>query len=255
MFRFVKKLWRRHTNREIFQEEGNRGLCSELRLLGQYGNTDCIRLLELVEDFLATKTIEGADGLNVTSYMCRVIAAQACVPILNLGLEYYDGWYTVVLYPGEFRVPHEYIDAAGVVHLASRDLSGEAWHRGPVILSWEQVEEDARGVHPGENVVIHEFAHKLDLLNGQANGMPPLHSGVNRNEWTEVFTAAFDDFHGRIELGWTRPMSAYGATSPGEFFAVSSEAFFAKPEHLSAVYPEIYRMLSQFYRQNPLHAG
>ena len=185
--------------------------------------------------------------------MCRVIAAQACVPILNLGLEYYDGWYAVVLYPGEFRVPHEYIDAAGVVHLESRDLSGEAWQRGPVILSWEQVEQDTRGVHTGENVVIHEFAHKLDLLNGQANGMPPLHSGLNRKEWTDVFTAAFDDFRRRIELGEMRPLSAYGATSPGEFFAVSSEVFFARPEFLNSIYPDVYRMLSQFYRQDPLY--
>ena len=254
MFRFAKKLWRRHANRELFEEGVGKRLCSELWLLRQYGETDCLRLLELVEDFLASKTIEGADGLKVTSYMCRVIAAQACVPILNLGLEYYDGWYAVVLYPGEFRVPHEYVDAAGVVHHASRDLSGEAWHRGPVILSWEQVEEDARIVRTGENVVIHEFAHKLDLLNGQANGMPPLHSGVNHDEWTDVFTAAFRDFHSRIELGEARPMSTYGATSPGEFFAVSSEIFFTRPKCLSSSYPEVYRMLSRFYRQDPLHA-
>src|SRR5690625_6199183 len=76
--------------------------------------------------------------------MRLALALQACLPILNLGLDYYRGWYSVVLYPTGFVVEHEYEDEYGTVHVGRGELVGEAWERGPVILSWEDVESGVR---------------------------------------------------------------------------------------------------------------
>lgn len=247
----LKMLWRRVTGRRRCSAAEWAAVCAEIDLLQRYRREECERLRNLVGDFLNNKAIEGAGGLEVTDEMRRLISVQACVPILNLGLDHYKGWYSVVVYPGEFRVPYEYVDMAGVVHKTSRDLSGESWHRGPVILSWQHTEDGARGLDATGNLVIHEFAHKLDLLNGKANGMPPLHADMDRRAWTNAFTAAFEDFQERINSARALPFNAYGGVSPGEFFAVASEAFFVNPQAVYSAYPEVYRMLRQFYRQDP----
>lgn len=246
-----KRVWRRVTGRKATFDKDWASFCQEIKLLERYTPEECARLTDLAENFLERKSIEGAGGFEITSDMRRLIAVQACLPILKLGLDYYDGWYSVVVYPGEFRAPHEYVDEMGVAHRAFRELSGESWHRGPVILSWKDVEQDAKGPDRNGNVVIHEFAHKLDLLNGKANGMPPLHANMNRREWTQAFTSAFDDFQQRLALGRELPFDAYAATSPDEFFAVASEAFFVSSDPLYAIYPAVYRMLCEFYRQDP----
>lgn len=223
-----------------------------LPLLSRYPLPDQDRLRRLSNEFLRAKSIEAAAGLQIDETMRCWIAVQACVPVLNLGLDYYTGWHSVVLYPGGFEAEYEYVDEAGVVHEGSRELSGEAWYQGPVILSWEDVEDGARGVDPAGNVVIHEFAHKLDLLNGDTNGMPPLHRHMDRREWTWAFTAAYENFDDRIATGQPLPMDAYAAHSPGEFFAVASEAFFVEPGPLAEAYPKVYSLLAAFYRQDPL---
>ncbi len=249
----VKKLWRCVSGRRLFRDRDWWLLCSQTAVLQGRARQECDRLRGLAEVFLDTKSIEGAGGLKVTAQMQRLVAAQACLPILNLGMKYYDGWYSVVLYPGEFRVPREYVDEAGVVHSGSRELSGEAWHQGPVILSWQDVERDARGLDRSANVVIHEFAHKLDLLNGKANGMPPLHADMNRREWTQVFSQAYEDFLAWPSSAQPLPFDSYAATSPGEFFAVMSEVFFMNPRRLYSTLPEVYRLLSRYYRQDPVN--
>ena len=251
MLRVLRKLWRSSIGREYFSDHHWRGLYSEIELLRRYTPSECARLRVLAEGFLHAKAIEGAVGLEINDDIKRVIAVQACVPILNLSLGLYAGWYSVVVYPGTFRAPHEYVDEAGVVHKTSRTLSGESWHRGPVVLSWQGAKEGAIGLDPTGNVVIHEFVHKLDLLNGKANGMPPLHSNMDAGEWTRVFTSAFEDFCWRSESGYELPFSAYGTTSPGEFFAVASEAFFVQPDAVHSAYSDVYRLLNEYYRQDP----
>jgi Mlc titration factor MtfA (ptsG expression regulator) len=210
---------------------------------------DLARLRDLVMLFLDEKAIEAAEGVELDDDMRLLIAIQACVPILNLGLDYYDGWHAVIVYPGQFRPRHEYVDDAEVVHVDEEWKSGESWQHGPVILSWDDVR--ASGTGDGFNVVIHEFAHKLDMLDGGVNGAPPLHAGMERVRWAEAFSAAYEDLCRRVDAGEETAIDPYATEGPEEFFAVVSEAFFEIPQVLTREYPAVYDQLRQFYRQDP----
>jgi hypothetical protein len=232
-------------------EDAWRGAVAALGLDRVYDDETLERLRTLTIEFLAVKEIRGAGGLEVDDTMRLTIALQASVPILELGLDWYRGWVTVLVYPDEFLVPVEYEDEAGVVHAGDEVRIGEAWPDGPVILSWH---DSSRGNDDGApyNVVIHEFAHKLDQLYGDANGRPPLHPEMNPEAWTEAFQAAYDDFVWRTERDGPLPLDEYAAEDPGEFFAVASEGFFVDPRPLRAFYPAVYRQLARFYRQDLL---
>ncbi len=208
------------------------------------------RLRELALLFLHEKALEPAGDLVLDETMRVAIAAQACLPILQLGLDWYDGWSAVIVYPAEFIPRLEWTDEAGVVHTGEEIRSGEAWQYGPVILSWEDVQ--ASGAGDGYNVVIHEFAHKLDARNGETEGLPPLHRGMDVRAWSQALGAAFDDLNTRVERGEDPPIDPYAGEAPEEFFAVSSEYFFELPEVLAQAYPAVYDQLRRFYRQDPL---
>jgi Mlc titration factor MtfA (ptsG expression regulator) len=208
------------------------------------------RLRETVILFLHDKSVHGAGGLVLEPAMPLLIAAQACLLILNLDIDYFAGWVEIIVYPDEFVPKIEYVDEDGVVHTDLAPRAGEAWLQGPVILSWADVAPRADG--DGVNVVIHEFAHKLDMLNGDANGFPPLHAGMSRRAWAAAFEAAYADFCRRVDAGEETAIDPYAAESPGEFFAVVSEAFFEIPRVVDLDYPELYGQLQQFYRQDPL---
>lgn len=223
------------------------GAVPALRALGA-DELDRLRQLSLL--FLHEKRIEAAGGFRVDDAMSVRVAALACVPILELGLDCYEGFASVILYPGEFVVRgREHMTEDGVVHVGDDVLSGEAWETGPVVLGWEDVEASGQGV--GYDVVAHEFAHKLDLLDGAVDGMPPLHKGMRVREWTETFQTAYDDLAARLERGEEPWLDAYAAEDPGEFFAVCSELFFDVPLDLLARYPALYRQLAEYYRQDP----
>lgn len=202
-------------------------------------------LYELATLFLHTKSFSGAGGLDLDDAMRRSISLQACLPILNLGLDWYDGWSNIIVYPEAFRRESSIVDEFGVTHSGSRNLSGEAWLRGPVVLSWKDAEN--AGWIDGHNVVIHEFVHKLDMLNGRANGFPPMQHGMNPRAWSQLMSEAFEDFRLNPKVGLDR----YGATDPAEFFAVLSEVFFETPDNLIAAYPQLYTLMTQFYLQDP----
>ena len=204
------------------------------------------KLRELALLFLAEKDLVGAHQLEVTDVMRVSIAAQACLPILELGLDWYAGWHGVVVYPGDFRVRRREIDEDGVVHEWEDDLAGEAMPGGPVVLSWDAAAHD-----PAINVVIHEFAHKLDMLNGEADGVPPLHAGMNRRAWLAVFEEAYEGFCDAVDRGKDTWLDPYAAEHPSEFFAVISEAFFREARETKRRYPDVYEQLARFYRQNP----
>ena len=224
------------------------------------------RLKSLAEHFLGFKHFSGTHGLEVTPAMQVEIAAQACILVLELGIDWYEGWSEVIVYPSQFAPEREVVDEAGVVHLTNDPMAGEAWLGGPVVLSYEDVAlaADERERVAGYNVVIHEFAHKLDMRNGDPNGFPPLHSGMSREAWKRAFSAAYEDFCRKVDaaerLSERRvqaaldalPIDPYAAESPAEFFAVGSEAFFETPERLHPAYPAMYEQLRLFYRQDPL---
>ena len=204
------------------------------------------KLKALVLLFLAEKEFTGAHGLAVTDAMRVSIAAQACVPILELGIDWYAGWTGIVVYPGDFRVRRSELDEGGVLHEWEDDLAGEAMPGGPVVLSWDAAAHD-----PAINVVIHEFAHKLDMLNGAADGLPPLHAGMERRAWIAAFEQAYVGFCDALERGRDTWLDPYAAEHPAEFFAVVSEKFFSDAKETKRRYPDVYAQLKLFYRQDP----
>jgi Mlc titration factor MtfA (ptsG expression regulator) len=201
--------------------------------------------------FLHEKVFEGADGLELTDSMREVISVQACLPILHIGLEKYENWKTVIVVPDVFIQEHTEFDKAGVAHEWDEDNSGESWDTGPVVLSWKDVE--ASGWGDGYNVIIHEAAHRLDLLDGEVNGRPDLHQEMDPSEWREVFSAAFKDLKRRAGRKKRRlKIDDYAVEDDAEFFAVTSEYFFEQPHVLVGEYPDVYRLLGAYYRQDPL---
>lgn len=208
------------------------------------------RLRDLVVLFLHEKQLSAAGGLELTDEMRLGIAIQACILILNLDLDSYSGWVEIIVYPDEFVPRHEFRNEHGLIETDDTSYAGQAWLQGPVILSWADVEY--AWVGDGANVVIHEFAHKLDMLNGDANGFPPLHSGMSREAWSEAFTEAYDDLRRRVDRGQHSEIDPYAAESPAEFFAVLSEAFFETPELVKETWPQVYAQLALFYKQDPV---
>jgi Mlc titration factor MtfA (ptsG expression regulator) len=220
--------------------------CTAARRLGA---SDQATLRVLATQFLEKKSLEPTKGLHLDDAGRVLLAAQACVPILKLGLDWYDGWHSVIVYPDAFIPRRTKTDEAGVVHQTNSMMAGEAWGRGPVILSWADVLNT--GKKPGHNVVIHEMAHKLDMLNGDANGFPPLHRRMDRRVWSRVFSSAWDSLKNEQRNGADLSIDPYALESPAEFFAVASEQFFEDPATLRQHLPEVYRQLEQFYRQHP----
>jgi Mlc titration factor MtfA (ptsG expression regulator) len=222
-----------------------------LPFLARLSATEQARMRDLTEAFLAEKEFTSAGGLELTDAMCISIAAQGCLLILNLGLDYYRGWVGIIVYPDEFVIPRRIEDEFGVVHEYDDVASGEAWQGGPLLVSWR----DAQMAGGGYNVVIHEFAHKLDMRNGAADGIPPLPAGMSRVAWEATLFAAYDDFCERVdaaeERGEDTLLDPYAAENPGEFFAVMSEAFFETPKILREEYPALYELLTGVYAQDP----
>jgi hypothetical protein len=256
---------------------------ADLAFLHRLAPGERVRLRELAGRLLADKQMAGAAGLELTAAMQVSIAAQASVPILNLGLNWYRGWSGIVVYPDEFLVPRRVTDADGVVHETTETLSGEAWQDGPLVLSWRDADATVRrrrddgGDEAAYNVVIHEFTHKLDLLDGSANGVPPfdprLHPDLDRIEWQRALDDALERMDSELELIASElpegmdpdapeadryyahlPLDPYATADEGEFFAVSSEAFFIAPRRLRDAFPQWYAQLVRFFRQDPLQA-
>ncbi len=223
----------------------------QLPLVANRPPAERVRLRVLTTLLLHRKVFTGVQGLELTPAMKIVIASQACLEILQLGLAAFDGWHEVIVYPGAFRVRREVQDELGLVHSDSRALSGEAWMRGPVILSWDEVVQDSFQLRKGHNVVLHEFAHKLDMLNGRANGMPPLHPDMPIEAWTQSLSEAYEQLVRRVGHHHA-DINPYAATDPAEFFAVICEYFFTAPEILDEHYPRVYQQLKAYFRQDPL---
>jgi MtfA peptidase len=241
---------------------------AKLPFLASRPAAELARLREMTSCLLAEKSFSTTHGLELTEAMTVNIAAQACLPVLHLGLDLYRGWGGVIVYPGEFLIPHTVEDEAGVVHEFTQDAVGQALPGGgPVILSWEDVQmADGSDVY---NVVIHEFAHKIDMINGEADGHPPLFRRLHAphldaTRWEDVFDHAYDRFCDRVDAvpdrAWARfernsLIEPYAANHPSEFFAICSEALFVRPGPFEAEFPELYRLLAHYYRQDPAGTG
>jgi Mlc titration factor MtfA (ptsG expression regulator) len=212
---------------------------------------DVAQLRDMATLFLSEKEFSGAHGLEVTDEMAVAIAAQACLPVLKLGLEWLDGFVGIVVHEDAVVAQREFIDDDGVVHEYDEELSGEAMQGGPVMLSWVDVDEAGESAEAGYNVVIHEFAHVLDMRDGVADGVPPLADRTIRGRWTEILTSEYDEFCGRVDDGEETLLDPYAAEAPEEFFAVASEVFFVAPRDFELEHPKFYELLRSFFKQNP----
>jgi MtfA peptidase len=217
--------------------------------------TDAAQLRRLTSLFLDSKEFTTAGGLRLTNAMAVAIAAQAALPVLHLGLARYSGFVGIVVHPDQALAPREHMDEHGVVHTYTESLAGEAMQGGPVMLSWPDVRAAGQLHTQGYNVVIHEFAHVLDMAHGGANGVPALPAQLPLALWQNTMGAAFERLVQRstaVEVGQhLGAIDPYGATAPEEFFAVASESFFVSPWALLAEEAALYAVLAQFYGQDP----
>ena len=212
-----------------------------------------LRLLDLTQVFIAEKNWEGCEGFEVTDEVRVTIAALASLLVLGRPDELnFDHVLSILVFPDIYRARLKQQNAAGVVIERREARAGEAWYRGPVILSWEDVLADARGEFRGDNVVLHEFAHQLDMAgSGSVDGTPRLPSRDAYERWGRVMQAAFRHLRERCRQGRPGLLDCYGAKDPAEFFAVITETFFERPLAMRTQLPEVYELLEEFYGLDP----
>ena len=253
-----------------------------LPFLDYLNDHDRRRLKSLCEELLQKKPLAGVGDFEVDDATAVLIAAQACVLVLNLDLSLYDDMSAILVHPDAFSVRQQHLDEAGVMHEWDEELAGETVDQGgAVVLSWQDLMQPTEPGMP-YNLVIHEFAHKIDMGRGSANGFPPFIDGLHQRSelanWPDAFSAAYEDFCERVDLledslpsdfdperedhaelyealAAELPLDPYAARDPAEFFAVASEAFFVAPARLAEDYPEIHRLLVAWFRQDPLAAA
>ena len=272
----LASLWQRLRGRAAHSNpaQGGRPIPDALwqATLSEYGFLQVLpadeqaRLRQLTSHFLAQKEFHGAQGLEVTDAMAVAIAAQACLPLLHWGapeqaLRWYADFVGIVVHPGEVVARREAVDEAGVVHQFDEVLSGEAMEHGPVMLSWQDVAAAGTSAETGYNVVVHEFAHKIDMRNGEPDGCPPLPPGfmgaasprAAQTAWRAVLEPAFDAFREQViiaeRFGGAEPwLDPYGAESSTEFFAVACEAYFVNRDRFGEDFPALLALFDAFFR-------
>jgi hypothetical protein len=230
-------LWKRTLVRYPFLQRRDPAAAAELRRLSSL--------------FLDRKEFDAAAGMRLTDAMVVAIAAQAVLPVLRLGLARYDGFVGIVVHPDQVLARRQVADDDGVVHEYDEVLAGEAMQGGPVMLSWRDVRAAGPGAASGYNVVIHEFAHVLDLANGPADGVPLLPAGLPVADWLSTLQCERTAFAARVDAGEETALDPYGASGDEEFFAVASEAFFVCPALMRNEHPALYGMFMRFYDQDP----
>lgn len=203
-----------------------------------------------IQVFLAEKRFEGAGGQKITDEVRVLVASQACLLFLHREANYYPGLYSIVVYPTQYLAPRWEQDQVGVVVEGVEARAGETWPRGTLVLAWDAVLAGAAGAWGCRNVVIHEFAHQLDYQDGKTDGAPPLPSELAQR-WPKVWTKEYARFQARLARRLPTEIDPYGARSPAEFFAVTVEAFFMCPRRLAASHPALYRLLGEYFRQDP----
>lgn len=251
---FVVFAWpvlaRRYVVRRPFPAQWRAILADRLPFYRQLVPALQSQLQDLIKVFLRRKTFVGCAGLEVTDEIKLVIAAQACLLVLNRpSYEYADVRY-IYVFPSGFRAIREVRNEIGLVSTRSIDLLGEAWRNGKVVLAWDEVDRGVRNFNDGHNVVLHEFAHQLDNEAGGADGAPLLYTRAAYRSWAHVFG---EEFARLQQAGPDQPgvLDRYGATNPAEFFAVATETFFEQPYKMYAYHRELYDQLQAYYRLDP----
>lgn len=250
LFRWFERRRRRRLLAVPFPADWLAHLLRNVAAYDRLTDAEQTRLRNDLRVFIAEKSWEGCGGLTVTDEVRVSIAAQACLLLLGVDHDYFEHVQTILVYPTAYRSPDGDVGPDGVVREGVGRL-GEAWHGGPVVLAWDEVRVGGQSHRDGRNVVLHEFAHQLDFLDGLIDGTPPLGGAEQYGEWQRVMTAEFDRLRADVGRGRATVLDAYGATDPAEFFAVATECFFEKPRQLRERHPEVYGVLRGYYRQDP----
>jgi Mlc titration factor MtfA (ptsG expression regulator) len=224
---------------------------ASLPFLARWSAPDLEALRRLSSLFLDEKEFSGAGGLEVTDTMAVRIAVQACLPVLRLGLQPYRSFVGIVVHPDEVVAAREVMDDDGVVHSYDEVLSGEAMEGGPLMLSWTDVHAAGDSADWAYNVVIHEFAHVIDMGDGEPDGVPPMSGTEVRARWRELIEAEYEQFCRWTDEGRDTVLDPYGATDIGEFFAVAVEAFFVASHDMREEHPALYALFAGYFQQDP----
>lgn len=253
LFRWLKRRRRRRILAEPFPHDWQAWLEDQVEAYVQLDSARQAQLRAFIQVFVAEKHWEGLDGQEITDPVRVTIAALAGLLVLGRPDELdFDHVLSILVYPDVFHARQSAPNRAGVVSDAREARIGEAWYRGPVILSWEDVWEDARRMGPGGNVVLHEFAHQLDMVNGRTvDGTPPMRDRAEYDRWVRVMGTEFERLRDRCRRRRPGVLDCYGTQDPAEFFAVATEAFYERPHALRQQAPELFEVLRDFYGLDP----
>jgi Mlc titration factor MtfA (ptsG expression regulator) len=252
LFRWLKRRRRREILSRPFPPEWEEWLQDNVVHYSRIGPEMQQQLRDRTQVFVAEKHWEGLSGIQVSWEIQVTIAALASLMLLGRDDLDFDHVLSILVYPDMYLARQKQVTDFGLVTEGREARLGEAWYRGPIILSWEDVLADARQEDRGFNVVLHEFAHQLDMVNGRVvDGTPPLRSRADYARWSVVMTSEFDQLVERCRRRRPGVIDCYGASDPSEFFAVATEAFFERPFALRQQSPALYEVLQKFYALDP----
>lgn len=212
---------------------------------------DQIELQGHIQIFLAEKLFEGCRGLKITDEIRVTIAANACILLLHRQTDYYPGLTSILVHPQAYRATNRRHIGDGVIIEGDEVRLGESWHRGSVVLSWEDVNRNSLGQQVAQNVVLHEFAHQIDISGGQGDSSPVLQKSASFEEWADALQENYEQLQDDVAADRPTVLDDYGATDPAEFFAVATECFFTNSHQMRLQHPRLYAELGEFYQQDP----
>lgn len=254
MFHWLKQRRRKKLTAEPFPSEWEEMIRSNVAHYGMLNSDEQAHLRALIQVFIAEKYWEGVGGLIMTDEIRVTISAQACLLLLGLPHDFYRNVQSIVVYPSTVVPPQRklgFFESATGPMAVSQPILGQAFQQGPVIIIWDAALKGSRHPESGHNVVYHEFAHKLDMLDGFADGTPPLRGRAEYKDWMETCSREYLRLRHDAEHGKKSFLDAYGATNEAEFFAVATEEFFDRPRAMIQHAPDLYRVLKEYYRQDP----
>jgi len=252
MFNWLKDRTRRRVLAKSFPDEWHEILARNVKHYAQLSDGRQAKLRDDLRILVAEKNWEGCGSMQIDDEVRVTIAAQAGLLLLGLQDQYFDTVRSILVYPDVYVAPDRKVTGAGVVVEGRSSRAGEAWYRGPVVLSWPGVLAGGRWQTGGNNLVLHEFAHQLDMLNGDiVDGTPPLETREQFERWQQVIHFEHERLIRDCRSARPTVLDCYGTMDIGEFFAVATESFFQQPQPVAEQHPDLYEILSDFYRQDP----
>lgn len=251
LFKWLRNRRRRKLQQEPFPSDWLKIIHQNCRHFSTLLPAEQARLLRDTRWFLEEKSIETSLGLALTDEMRVTVAIHASLLGLGFDSPPFDRLISVILQPEVYSATKVRQAQPGIEIHSTEERLGEAWRNGPVLLSWRDVLRQCRDSPDGRNVVLHEFAHLLDMADADADGIPPLETEEQYRTWLDVTQVEFRRLIRHAQLGHRTLLDWYGTTNTAEFFAVATECFFEQPVEMLDLHPELYSVLRAFYKQDP----